>query len=126
RSRPALSEELAVQKALALCELTRCPLYIVHVSSERALAACHAAQRRELPVFVETRPIYLHLDAAAYQTADGPLYMSFPPIRSAENSRALWRGITDGIVHTVGSDHAPLLRERKFEVQCCCLDNPRP
>lgn len=125
-SRPVLSEELAVQKVLALCELTGCPVYIVHVSSARALAACARAQRRGLPVHVETRPIYLHLDAMAYGAADGALYVSFPPIRSAADRRALWRGIADGIVHTVGSDHAPLMREKKLECAHCCVQSPRP
>jgi dihydropyrimidinase len=125
-SRPVLSEELAVHKVLALCELTLCPVYIVHVSSARALSACEAAQRRGLPVHVETRPIYLHFDAQRYQAQEAPLYVSFPPIRSAEDSEALWRGLAQGSVHTVGSDHAPLMREQKLDERHCCIDAPRP
>lgn len=125
-SRPVLSEELAVHKVLALCELTGCPVYIVHVSSARALAACEAAQRRGLPVYVETRPIYLHFDAQKYRAAEAPLYVSFPPIRSTVDGEALWQGLAQGTVHTVGSDHAPLLREQKLESRHCCIDDPRP
>jgi dihydropyrimidinase len=124
-SRPALAEELAVQKVMTLCELTRCPVYIVHVSSARALGACEMAQARGLPVYVETRPIYLHFDAQEYHTPEGPLYVSFPPIRSAADGEALWRGLALGTVQTVGSDHAPLLREQKLGPTHCLAD-PRP
>jgi dihydropyrimidinase len=125
-SRPVLSEELAVHKVLALCELTGCPVYIVHVSSARALEACESAQRRGLPVHVETRPIYLHFDAEKYRAPEAPLYVSFPPIRSHVDSEALWRGLAQRSVHTVGSDHAALLREQKCDPRHCCIDNPRP
>jgi dihydropyrimidinase len=126
RSRPALSEELAVHKVIALCELTRCPVYIVHVSSARALAACEAAQVRGLPVYVETRPIYLHFEAQRYRGTEAPLYVSFPPIRSSEDREALWRGLAQGTVQTVGSDHAPVLRKHKLDPKHCCVDDPRP
>lgn len=125
QSRPVLSEELAVHKVLALCELTDCPVYIVHVSSARALHACEVAQRRGLPVYVETRPIYMHFDRERYRGQDGALYTSFPPIRSAADGEALLQGMARGSVHTVGSDHAPRLRKDKLE-SASDLANPAP
>jgi dihydropyrimidinase len=124
-SRPILSEELSVHKVLALCELTGCPVYIVHVSSARALAACTSARKRGLPVLVETRPIYLHLTSAAYATSDGALYVSFPPIRREADQAALWNGLRNGEVDTLGSDHAPLNRVDKFKCGCSIHD-PQP
>lgn len=114
-SRPELSEVLAVQKVIALCELTGCPVYIVHLSTGRALRACEEARARGLPVYVETRPIYLHLTSEKYRTAEGPLYVGFPPLRSAEDRDALWRGLASGSIHTVGSDHAPWLERQKLD-----------
>ncbi len=60
-ARPVAAEEAATQRAVAMAEATGTPIYIVHLSSERALRVAEAAQRRGLPVYVETRPIYLHL-----------------------------------------------------------------
>ena len=48
-----------------IAELTGAPVYLVHVSSARALAVCAEARARGLPVYVETRPLYLHLEAVA-------------------------------------------------------------
>jgi dihydropyrimidinase len=77
-SRPVLAEEAAIQNVIALCEATGCPVYICHLSSAQGLATCEAARLRGLPVYVETRPIYLHLNAEKYATADAPLYVSAP------------------------------------------------
>src|SRR5215831_17829705 len=59
-SRPVISEVLAVQRAVAIAEATGAPIYIVHLSSERALRVAEDAQARGLPIYVETRPMYLH------------------------------------------------------------------
>lgn len=114
-SRPVLAEVLAVEKAIALCELTASPVYIVHLSSKRALALCEDARRRGMPVHVETRPVYLHLTAERYQGPDGPLFVSMPPIRTAEDSEALWAGLARGSIETIGSDHAPWSRREKLD-----------
>ncbi|GAM97367.1 dihydropyrimidinase [alpha proteobacterium U9-1i] len=124
-TRPVLSEVKAVQKVIALCELTGCAVYIVHLSSAEGLKACMDAQQRGLPVFVETRPIYLHLSSEKYCQPDGRLYVSFPPIRALKDSDALWRGLANGAVHTLGSDHAPLLKRQKLD-PAHDLEHPRP
>ena len=60
-----LAEVAATQQAAALCESTRAPMHVVHLSSARALEACRDAKRNGLPFSVETRPLYLHLTAEA-------------------------------------------------------------
>src|SRR5215471_6940379 len=65
-SRPVDSEIVATERAIAMCRATRAPTYIVHLSSARALAACAAARSEGLPVFVETRPLYLHMTSERY------------------------------------------------------------
>jgi dihydropyrimidinase len=54
---------LAVQRSVAIAEATGAPILIDHVSSGRALKVAEDAQRRGLPVYVETRPQYLHVTA---------------------------------------------------------------
>jgi dihydropyrimidinase len=114
-SRPIASEVLATERAIEMCRATGAPTYIVHLSSARALAACAAARAEGLPVFVETRPLYLHLTAERYRRADGPLYVAQPPLRADADQQALWRGLADGSIDTVASDHAPWTRALKLD-----------
>jgi dihydropyrimidinase len=114
-SRPVESEIVATERAIAMCRATRAPTYIVHLSSARALAACAAARAEGLPLYVETRPLYLYLTADRYAEPDGPLYVAQPPLRTADDVAALWRGLADGSIHTVASDHAPWTRDLKMD-----------
>ena len=123
-SRPILSEVVATQRAMALSEMTGASLYVVHLSSKRALDAV-TAMREALPVFVETRPIYLHLTEERYRGPDAGLYVGQPPIRSAADQEALWAGIVAGTVDTVASDHAPWTRAEKLDA-ANTIRHPRP
>jgi dihydropyrimidinase len=114
-SRPIEAETVATERAIAMCRATRAPTYIVHLSSARALAACAAARAEGLPVFVETRPLYLHLTAERYRGHEGALYVAQPPLRERADQEALWRGLADGSIDTIGSDHAPWTRELKLD-----------
>jgi dihydropyrimidinase len=114
-SRPVLSELMAVQRAIAMCEATGAPTYIVHLSSARALQACTEARRRGLPLFVETRPIYLHFTCERYLDDDGPLFVAQPPLRDASDRDELWAGLADGRIDTLASDHAPWTRAMKMD-----------
>jgi dihydropyrimidinase len=106
-SRPVLSEVVATQRAVAFCEATGAPIYVVHLSSKRALDVCADAQARGLPVYVETRPLYLHLTRERFEEPDGAKYVGQPPLREQIDVDALWTGIQQGVLHTVCTDHAP-------------------
>ena len=114
-SHPVESEVIAVRRAIAMCEQTGAPVYIVHLSSERALDVCRAAQKRNLPVFVETRPLYLHFSEERYTDEDGPLYIGTPPLREQTDVDALWQGLADGTIQTVASDHAAWTKAQKLD-----------
>jgi len=124
-TRPVLAELTATQRAIALCELTGAPTYIVHLSSARALQSCAEARARGLPLFVETRPLYLHLTRECYDREDGALFVAQPPLRDDADREALWRGLADGTIDTMGSDHAPWTEAMK-RTQHLDLWNMRP
>jgi dihydropyrimidinase len=98
-----------------MCRATRAPTYIVHLSSARALAACAAARAEGLPLYVETRPLYLHMTAERYRGPEGALYVAQPPLRDRADQEALWRGLIDGTIDTIASDHAPWTRALKLD-----------
>jgi dihydropyrimidinase len=106
-SRPVLAEVVATQRAVAFAEATGAPVYIVHLSSARALEVCTEARARGVPVFVETRPLYLHLTSERFLEDDHPKYVGQPPLRSPADRDALWAALSGGQIQTVCTDHAP-------------------
>ncbi len=114
-SRPELAERAAVERAVAICEATGSPVYIVHLSSAPALRSARRGRARRLPVFVETRPLYLYLTRAALREPQGARYIGAPPLREPRDVEALWAGLADGSIHTLGSDHAPWLLRDKID-----------
>lgn len=114
-SAPVVSEVVAVQRAVAFAEATSSPIYIVHLSSAAALEVCVEAQSRGVPVFVETRPLYLHLTRERFEEPEGAKYIGQPPLRQQEDVDALWTALRQGVIHTVCSDHAPYSLAAKLE-----------
>ena len=114
-SRPVVGEVVATQRAVAMAEATGAPIYAVHVSSEGALRVLQDAQDRGLPVFVETRPIYLHFTRERFEGPNRGLYVGQPPLREQRDQDALWAGIASGSVHVLGTDHVAYLREEKMD-----------
>lgn len=114
-SRPVVAEVVATQRAVAFAEATGSPVYIVHLSSKRALEVCAEAQARGVPVFVETRPLYLHLTSERFDEPDAAKYVGQPPLREKEDVEALWEGVAKGQIHTVCTDHAPWMLKDKLD-----------
>src|ERR1700733_4280856 len=105
-SRPDEAELQAVRLMIRLCRQYGFRLHIVHLSTALALSELKAARGEGLPITVETCPHYLHF--AAEDIPDGvTLLKCAPPIRSKENQRALWRGLHDGTIDMIVTDHSP-------------------
>lgn len=115
KARPVFSEVVSTQRAVAFAEATKCPVYVVHLASARALVACQEGRSRALPIYVETRPLYLHLTAEKYALPDGAKYAGAPPLRAQSDVDALWAGLQFGSVDTLASDHAPWSLQEKLD-----------
>ncbi len=109
-SRPAALEEEGVFRAIRLAEVVGCPLYIPHVTAARVLRPIRQAQAEGLKVYAETCPQYLNLTQEILDTR-GALAKIGPPIRTAEDSAALWSALRDGTLQVVASDHAPKAKD---------------
>lgn len=112
KTRPDLLEAEAIFRALTIASITRCPLYIVHVSTEKGVIPIRRAKEEGQQVYVETCPQYLTMTDAKLQRL-GPLAKIGPPLRSEKDRLALWRAIQKGIINVVASDHAP--KAKKIE-----------
>jgi dihydropyrimidinase len=106
-ARPVSAEVAAVDDAVEIARQTGAAIYIVHLSSAAALDRCRQARAGGLPVYVETRPLYLHLTRERFGEPDAAKYVGAPPLREPADREALWRGLAAGDVDTVCSDHAP-------------------
>jgi dihydropyrimidinase len=124
-SRPVLAEVVATQRAVAFAEATGSPVYIVHLSSQRALAVCIDARARGVPVYVETRPLYLHLTEERFLEDECGRYVGQPPLRTAADVAALWAGLSAGAISTVCTDHAPWSLAAKLDPSLS-VSNLRP
>lgn len=109
-SRPVESEAEAVNRMINIASIAKkAPLYIVHLSSGLALDYIKMANERGQKVFAETCPQYLILDESKYNLPnnEGLKYIMSPPLREKKNCEALWKGIRDGYIQTIATDHCP-------------------
>jgi len=114
-SRPIIAEVAATQDAVSLLELTGAPMHFVHLSCERALDAARNAQTAGLPLSIETRPLYLYFTEEWLRGPQGPLFVGQPPLRPATDVDAMWRGLQDGRIDMLATDHAPWTRAQKMD-----------
>jgi dihydropyrimidinase len=109
------AEVTAVDAAIGLAAETGSAVYIVHLSSAAALDRCRQARAAGLPVYVETRPLYLHLTRSRFAEPDAAKYVGAPPLREQADRDGLWQGLAAGDVDTLCSDHAPWTLEHKLD-----------
>ncbi|MCU4181559.1 dihydroorotase [Bosea sp. BH3] len=108
---PGFLEAENVFRVIYFGEKAECPVNIVHMSSAESLEIVRRARKPgRAPIHVETCSHYLALTS---QSPIGFLGKVNPPLRSAADVEALWEGVRDGTITTVGSDHVPRKRETK-------------
>jgi len=105
------SEYVQIERDLRLVEETGCKYHVCHISTKESVDLIRAAKARGLDVTCETGPHYLVLDDSDLQE-DGRFKMN-PPLRSKEDRLALIRGIQDGTIDMIATDHAPHSAEEK-------------
>lgn len=112
-ARPASAEAGAVRRAGVLAQRMGAPLYVVHLSSAEGLRAVREARAAGARVLAETCPHYLWLtdellrDQPPERAAD---VVCSPPLRTEADREELWRGVADGSIDTIGTDHCPFTR----------------
>lgn len=116
---PAEGEELQIQRDIALCRLTGCPLHIQHISTARGLDAVRQAKEEGLAVTCEVTPHHLFLDEDVIDTDYNTNFKVNPPLRTKDDCKALIEGVADGTVDAIVTDHAPHAayeKDREFEL----------
>ena len=111
-SRPTLTEHLAVAEVAVLAGHTRCPVNLLHLSSEEAFEAALELKRQH-PALDARLETTLHHLALTYETYNDQRGKVNPPIRAQSDVDALWRGVLRGEIDWVCSDHACCSEENK-------------
>jgi dihydroorotase-like cyclic amidohydrolase len=104
-SRPSYCEEETIGRMIFLAELTGCPLYVVHTTIAQGPVLGAAARARGVDVTIETCPHYL--TRTAYDPDLDMRAKISPPLRDRSELEGLWRGMLNGRIGSLGSDHVP-------------------
>ena len=109
-SRPDEAEGEAVNRMINIAKIADdAPLYVVHLSTKLGLDYIKIAREKGQKVYAETCPQYLILDKSKYELPnnEGLKYIMSPPLREKNNCNELWKGINDGYIQTIATDHCP-------------------
>lgn len=105
------SEWAEVERDVRLAEQTGCRLHICHISTAESVEIVRQAKARGVRVTCETAPHYLAL-CDEDMREEGRFKMN-PPLRSRGDMEALRRGVVDGTIDVIATDHAPHSAEEK-------------
>ena len=115
---PAIAEELMVHRDIELCRLTGARMHFLHLSTERSVDLVRAAKADGLPVTAEATPHHISLTDEMLAGFD-PVFKVNPPLRTPADIAALKRGLADGTIDAIATDHAPHadhLKEQTLDV----------
>ena len=105
------SEWGEVKRDIELAEKTGCRLHICHISTKESVELIREGKKRGVKVTCETAPHYLAL-CDEDMREEGRFKMN-PPLRSRADMEALRKGVADGTIDVIATDHAPHSAEEK-------------
>ncbi|MFA6600547.1 MAG: dihydroorotase [Candidatus Omnitrophota bacterium] len=112
RGRPNASEDAATSRDIELARLTGCRLHLCHVSTAGAVEMIRRAKADGLKITSEATPHHIRLIDAIFQSYDTNYKMN-PPLRTESDRLAVIRGLEDGTIDAIATDHAPHAVEEK-------------
>src|SRR5205807_9461295 len=124
-TRPEAAEATGTERAIALAEMANVPVYIVHLSAQRALERVMEARDRGLPAYAETCPQYLFLSEDDLRGKspgegegefEGARYVCTPPLRPKHHHEHLWRGLRNYDLQVVSTDHCPFCMKGQKDI----------
>ena len=103
---PAASESAMISRDIELAEFTGGRLHICHTSAKRSVELIRKAKKRGVNVTAEVTPHHLTLTDECVKTFD-TYYKVNPPLRTKDDIKELIKGIQDGTIDVIATDHAP-------------------
>jgi dihydropyrimidinase len=109
-----LSEDISFRRVIRLAEWTGAAVYFMHVSAREGVQAIAEARSKGLPVYGETLHHYASFTSDVYRQPDGPLYHTYPSLKTKEDGETLWQALVDRRLSTVATDVIYCSRELKL------------
>jgi dihydroorotase (multifunctional complex type) len=113
RAHSEKAEVKAVERVLKTSNETKAHIHFCHVSTKAALAHITEAKSTGRTITSEVTPNHLLLSNVDFERR-GSLLAIMPPLRKNADIEALWEGLTNGAIDTLGSDHAPHALDEKL------------
>jgi dihydroorotase len=113
RGSPAVAEEVAVLRDIALCRVAGARLHIQHITTRRAVDAVRQAKKEGIRVTCEACPHHFVLTDEEIGKEFNTYFRVNPPLRSRDDREAVIEGLVDGTIDCIASDHAPHPEEDK-------------
>jgi dihydroorotase len=114
---PAAAEEIMVARDIILAELTGGHVHLCHMSTRGSVELIRRAKEKGIRVTAEACPHHFTLTHERCEGYDTNAKMN-PPLREAEDREAIRRGLKDGTIDVIATDHAPHhydAKEREFD-----------
>jgi dihydroorotase len=109
---PNASEEVMISRDIFLSELTGTDLHICHVSTEGSVRIIRDAKKRGIKVTAEATPHHFLLSDEEVYNYNTNAKMN-PPLRTDKDVKAIIKGLKDGTIDVIATDHAPHSEDEK-------------
>ncbi|MCW2530414.1 MAG: pyrC [Pseudonocardiales bacterium] len=109
---PSVAEEAIIARDILLAAHVGSRVHICHVSTAGSVEILRMAKQKGLPVTAEVTPHHLMLTDDLAESYD-PVFKVNPPLRTIRDVEALRRGLAEGVIDCVATDHAPHSAEDK-------------
>lgn len=117
RTRPSWGAVEAVLRGASLAAQAGAPLYVVHMNAAGEVDQLEYARKKGLPVMGETCPQYLFFTEENLQQKDGAKWICSPPMRTKDDNERLWKGLEDGSIKVMATDHCPFFFDGTKPIQ---------
>lgn len=119
RSQPSICESIDLAKSAYVANEVGCPLYVVHISAEETVDDLeYFKKQKAFDITGETCLHYLIFNCDEKRAYTDWKWVRNakvnPPIREKSDQDRLWRGINDGIITQLGTDHVNYNEQTKF------------
>ena len=104
-TRPAWGAVDAGLRVAGMASVADAPLYIVHMNAASEVDMLKYVREHGVKVMGETCPQYLFFTINHLRRPDGAKWICSPPMRMEEDNARLWKGLADGTIQTIGTDH---------------------